>query len=105
MTNIRFTGNFGHFFIMSLALFVLGIVTLGLAMPYLVYWTNKYFFTELEVGTHPVVFTGSFGGYFLKSLGLFFLSILTLGLAFPYYAYWNVKYFAANLQVRGEIVE
>lgn len=103
MTNIRFTGNFGHFFIVSIGLALLSIVTLGLAAPYLLYWTNKYFFTQLEVGTHPVEFTGSFGGYFLKSLGLLLLSIVTLGLALPYYSYWNVKYFASNLQVRGSV--
>ncbi len=101
MTNIRFTGSFGHFFIVSIGLILLSIVTFGLALPYLSYWTTRYFFTELEVGSRPVEFTGSFGEYFLVSLGLILLSVFTLGLALPYYGYWNVKYFASNLQVRG----
>lgn len=99
MTNIRFTGSFGHFFVVSLGLLLLSVVTLGLALPYLAYWTSRYFFTQLEVGNRPVEFTGSFGEYFLISLGLILLTVVTLGLAAPYYAYWNVKYFASNLQV------
>jgi len=99
MTNIRFTGSFGQFFIVSLGLMLLSIITLGLALPYLSYWTTRYFFTELEVGNRPVEFTGSFGEYFLIALGLILLTVLTLGLAAPYFAYWNVKYFASNLQV------
>ena len=103
MTEIQFTGNFWDFFFISLGLLILSVITLGLAAPYFVYWTSKYFFTHLRVGTHPVQFRGSFGGYFFKSLGLLILTIVTAGLLSPYYAYWNVKYFAANLAVAGEV--
>jgi len=99
MTNIRFTGGFWDFFFKSILIGLLCVITLGLATPYLVYWSSKYFFTSLKVGSRPVQFTGSFGEYFLMSLGLFILSVITFGLLLPYYAYWNVKYFASNLEV------
>jgi len=100
MVNIRFTGSFGHFFLVGLGLLLLTVVTLGLALPYYAFWISRYFFTNLEIGGRPLEFTGSFGEYLLISIGLFLLSIVTLGLALPYYGYWNWKYFASNLQVR-----
>lgn len=44
-----FTGNFGDYFLKSLGLLILSIITLGLALPYWVYWSYKYFFTHLEI--------------------------------------------------------
>jgi len=46
---IKFTGSFGEYFVTSLGLFVLSIITLGIALPYWMYWSLKYFFTRLEV--------------------------------------------------------
>jgi hypothetical protein len=46
---IIFTGNFFEFFLFSLGLMVLSIVTLGIALPYVVYWQFKYFFTHMEI--------------------------------------------------------
>lgn len=46
---IIFTGNFGEFFLISLGLLVLSLVTLGLLLPYYAYWQFKYFVTHLEV--------------------------------------------------------
>ena len=46
---IKFTGSFGEYFIMSLGLMLLSIITFGLATPYWMYWSLKYFFTRLEV--------------------------------------------------------
>lgn len=46
---IVFTGKFIEFFIISLALILLVLVTFGIALPYLVYWQAKYFFTHLEI--------------------------------------------------------
>ena len=46
---IRYTGSFGEYFIMSLGLMLLSIITFGLATPYWMYWSLKYFFTRLEV--------------------------------------------------------
>ena len=46
---IVFTGGFGEYFIMSLGLLFLSVITLGLAFPYWAYWSFKYFFTHLEV--------------------------------------------------------
>lgn len=99
MLNIEFTGNFWTFFFASIGLAILTICTLGLAAPYAVYWTTKYFFTRLKVGNRHFQFTGGFGEYFLMSLALFILTVLTVGILAPYYAYWNVKYFASRLQI------
>ena len=96
---IKFTGSFGEYFIMSLGLLLLTIVTFGIAMPYWVYWSLKYFFTRLEIDSKRVKFTGGFGEYFFTSLGLLFLSIITAGIMFPYYAYWSFKYFFTRLEV------
>ena len=103
MTNIQFNGGFWEFFFVNIGLLLLTVLTLGLAAPYLIYWSTKYFFTNLQVGPYQTRFTGSFGGYFLKSLGLLILSVVTLGLLLPYYSYWNIEYFAANLEVAGDI--
>lgn len=46
---IVFTGHFMEYFLMSLGLLVLSFVTLGLALPYYVYWSAKYFFTHMEI--------------------------------------------------------
>ena len=46
---IKFTGSFGEYFIMSLGLMLLSIITFGLATPYWMYWSLKYFFTRLEI--------------------------------------------------------
>lgn len=52
---IIFTGSFGEFFIMSLGLLVLSVITFGILLPYLVYWQFKYFFTHLEIELHDSV--------------------------------------------------
>lgn len=98
-TRIKFSGSFGEYFIMSIGLFLLSIITFGLATPYWAYWSFKYFFTRMRVGDQRVKFTGGFGEYFIMSLGLFLLSIITFGLAFPYWIYWSVKYFFTRLEV------
>ena len=46
---ILFTGNFLDYFIKSLLLLLLCIVTFGLAIPYYAYWTIRYFFTNMEI--------------------------------------------------------
>ena len=46
---VIFTGSFGEYFIMSLGLLVLSVITFGLAAPYWAYWNFKYFFTRMEV--------------------------------------------------------
>ncbi len=46
---IKYTGSFGEYFIMSLGLMLLSIITFGLATPYWMYWSLKYFFTRLEI--------------------------------------------------------
>lgn len=99
---IHFDGSFFEYGLTMLGLILLTIVTLGLAFPYLLYWSIKYFFTQLSVGDADIVYTGSFGDYFLKSLLLFLLTILTLGLLTPYYTYWNYKYFFENLELEAQ---
>lgn len=98
---IAFTGGFGEYFLISLGLLVLSVVTFGLALPYWVYWSYKYFFVRLEVDGKRVVFTGGFGEYFLISLGLLVLSVITFGLALPYWVYWSLKYFFTRLELQG----
>ena len=46
---IVFKGHFAEYFVMSLGLLILTIITLGILLPYYVYWSLKYFFTRLEV--------------------------------------------------------
>ncbi|MFN5325026.1 MAG: DUF898 family protein [Bacteroidota bacterium] len=96
----NFTGSFGEFFLYAIGLIILSIITLGLVFPYFIYWINKYFFANLELGGRRVIFTGKFADYFVMSLGLLFLSVLTFGLAFPYWIYWNGKYFSSNLELQ-----
>lgn len=98
-TPIKFTGSFGEYFIMSLGLFLLSIITFGLAFPYWIYWSYKFFFTRMQVGDNEVKFRGNFGEYFIMSLGLMLLSVITFGLAMPYWIYWQVKYFFTKLEV------
>lgn len=46
---IVFTGHFMEYFIMMLGLLVLTVITFGLALPYVFYWSFKYFFTHMEI--------------------------------------------------------
>lgn len=46
---VVFTGNFWEFFFTSLGLLILSILTLGILIPYYMYWQYKYFFTHLEI--------------------------------------------------------
>lgn len=103
-TKIKFTGNFLEYFIMSLGLLLLSVLTLGLALPYFSYWNLKYFFTKMKIENDDVVYTGNFWEYFIMSLGLLILSVLTFGLAIPYWIYWSVKYFFSKLEIREQIV-
>jgi uncharacterized membrane protein YjgN (DUF898 family) len=51
---ILFTGSFGEFFLMSLGLLVLSVITFGLLIPYFIYWQYKYFVSHLEVELYHV---------------------------------------------------
>lgn len=46
---VIFKGHFGEYFVMSLGLMLLSVITFGLATPYWMYWSFKYFFTKLEI--------------------------------------------------------
>ncbi|MBE0574204.1 DUF898 family protein [Candidatus Dojkabacteria bacterium] len=46
---IIFKGSFWDYFIKFLGLSVLTVITLGLLLPYLVYWQVKYFVDNLEL--------------------------------------------------------
>lgn len=49
---IIFTGNFWEYFLTSLGLMLLCLITFGLALPFAVWWQAKYFFTHLEIELH-----------------------------------------------------
>ena len=46
---IVFTGNFWEYFLTSLGLLVLSVLTLGILFPYWTYWQYKYFFANMEI--------------------------------------------------------
>ena len=46
---IVFVGNFWEFFLFSIVLLILAVITLGLALPYCAYWSFKYFFCNMEI--------------------------------------------------------
>ncbi len=46
---VIFTGEFWDYFIKSLGLIVLTVITFGLLAPYLVWWQAKYFVNHLEI--------------------------------------------------------
>lgn len=96
---INFTGGFIEYFLISLGLLVLSAITFGIALPYYIYWSFKYFFSKLELDGKPLKFSGSFGEYFLISLGLLVLSVITFGIALPYWGYWSFKYFFTHMEV------
>jgi uncharacterized membrane protein YjgN (DUF898 family) len=101
---IHFEGHFGEYFVMSLGLLILSAITFGLAAPYWIYWSVKYFFTRLSVGDAQIAYVGHFGEYFVMSLALLLLSVVTLGLALPYYVYWNFKYFFDRLELHAGVI-
>ena len=97
--SIVFTGRFSDYFIKSLGLLLLSIITFGLATPYWIYWSTEYFFNNLELNGNKILFTGTFGEYFIMSLGLLLLSIITCGIAFPYWMYWSFEYFFSRMEI------
>lgn len=46
---IEFKGNFGDYFLKSVALFFLSVFTGGLLLPYWIYWQFKFFVDNLEI--------------------------------------------------------
>lgn len=46
---IIFTGHFMEYFVMSIGLIILSIITLGIMLPYYMYWNFKYFFKNMEI--------------------------------------------------------
>jgi len=46
---VVFIGNFWEYFLMSLGLMILSICTVGILVPYWVYWSIKYFFDRMEI--------------------------------------------------------
>ncbi len=48
-SKIVFTGHFFEYFIMCLGLGVLTVLSLGILLPYFMYWNVKYFFTRMEI--------------------------------------------------------
>jgi uncharacterized membrane protein YjgN (DUF898 family) len=46
---IIFTGNFWSFFGFSILLIIGSVLTLGLLLPYYLYWQFKYFVNNLEI--------------------------------------------------------
>jgi len=46
---IKFVGNFWDYFIKSLGMSLLVILTLGIALPYYWYWQQKFFLENLEI--------------------------------------------------------
>ena len=46
---IVFTGNFWEYFLISLGLLVLSVITFGILLPYWMYWQYKYFFAHMEI--------------------------------------------------------
>ncbi len=46
---IVFTGNFREYFLISLGLGILSLLTAGILPPCWVYWSAKYFFDRLEI--------------------------------------------------------
>ncbi len=46
---IVFTGNFWEYFLISLGLGVLSLLTFGTLLPYWIYWSANYFFDRLEI--------------------------------------------------------
>ena len=46
---IIFTGNFWEYFFTFLGIAILTIVTFGILLPYLVYWSQKWFFQHLDL--------------------------------------------------------
>lgn len=49
MKRIIFTGSFGDYFLKSLGLILLSILTLGLGFIYYGYWNIKYFVSHLQI--------------------------------------------------------
>jgi uncharacterized membrane protein YjgN (DUF898 family) len=46
---VYFVGNFLDYFIKSILLLILCIITFGLLTPYFLYWNAKYFVNNLEI--------------------------------------------------------
>ncbi len=46
---IVFTGKFWEYFLISLGLGVLSLLTFGTLLPYWIYWSANYFFDRLEI--------------------------------------------------------
>ena len=51
---VLFTGHFFEYFLISIGLLVLTVLTLGLLLPYYLYWNFKYFFTKMELEIYDV---------------------------------------------------
>lgn len=46
---VKFDGNFVDYFIRMIGIIILTVLTFGLALPYLFYFNNKYFFSRMTI--------------------------------------------------------
>lgn len=85
MVEGRFTGGALGWFANHLILYVLGLLTLGIAYPWgkkrLVQWKTAH----TEIGGSPLVFSGTGGQLFVKYILLGIFSLLTLGIYSPFF--------------------
>lgn len=76
---------------------LLGIITLGIAMPYYTHWKISRIYNNLKFGSLEFAWDAKAGDYWRLALKGFFLSFLTLGV---YYFFWLPKWWAF---VRGHL--
>jgi len=46
---IIFTGDFWEYFFKTIGLAILSFITVGILLPYFIWWQAKYFFSHLEI--------------------------------------------------------
>lgn len=87
----RLEGDPWRFARESIPHLLLGVVTLGIMMPYYTHWKISRIYNNLKFGSLAFAWDADANAYWRLALKGFFLSVLTLGV---YYFFWAPKMFA-----------
>lgn len=93
----RLEGNAWRFAREAVPYLLLGVITLGIALPYYTHWKISRIYNNLKYGSLEFAWDAKAGDYWRLALKGYFLSLLTFGV---YYFFWLPKWFAF---VRGHL--
>lgn len=93
--NFEFEGTGGQYFLLSILLFLMVVLTLGLYTPWAVVEMQKWKAKNTFIANRQLIFTGTGGALFGTYIIVFLLSWITVGLYLPW-GYCRIQRWITN---------